>query len=377
MIPKPEGSYISYFSNLVKLNGGINLAQGIPGFQPPEELREAVGSIINDDIHQYAPGVGSYKLLNILHENYSKRFDLKADNFLIVQGATEAISLIYTYLVKKLNGNFSALSFEPAYESYSNLPKIFGQRYIDFPLDDNYSFNPQELKDTIKKGDVKVVFISSPGNPYGKSWSKDEVCTLIGMANELGFYLIFDGVYKELFFDTTPYIPLEHNTPNVFYVNSFSKMLCITGWRIGYLYAHEEHRKELRSIHDYIGLSASSILQHALANYLENNSFGEDFVKGLRDNVKLNFNFLRNKLIGLGFLVPPISGGCFVWAKLPKGNNSGFDFAYELYQKVGVAIIPGEHFSKRHTDWVRLNIARPKQEIVEAATLLSKFIEKS
>jgi len=371
---KPQGSYISYFSNLVKQNGGINLAQGIPGFQPPVELRKALEELVHSNTHQYAPGLGNFRLLGQIHSHYSKRFTVDIDNFLVVQGATEAISLIYTYLTKKLGGDFGVLSFDPAYESYSQLPTIFGQPFVSYPLNEEYSVNFDDLKKAISERNVKIVFLSSPGNPFGKTWSKHEVNQLVGMAEEMDFYLIFDAVYKDLYFDNEPYLPLEHNSPNVFYVNSFSKMLCITGWRIGYLYAHEQHRKAIRSIHDYIGLCAPSILQEALATYLEDNEFGEAFVENFRNNVQANFNYLAPLLAKLGFTIPPTNGGCFIWAKLPKGINDGFDFASELYSKAGVATIPGEHFSKNYASWLRINIARPAEEIEKAAGLVEEFL---
>lgn len=372
--PKPQGSYISYFSNLVKQNGGINLAQGIPGFQPPVELRNAVEELAHSNIHQYAPGLGNFRLLNKIHSHYSKSYKVDIENFLVVQGATEAISLIYTYLNRKLGGDFSVLGFDPAYESYSQLPQIFGQPFVSYPLNDEFSINFDGLKKAISENNVKIIFLSSPGNPFGKTWSKDEVNHLVKLSEELNYYLIFDAVYRDLYFDNEPYLPLEHNSPNVFYVNSFSKKLCITGWRIGYLYAHEQHRMAIRSIHDYIGLCAPSILQEALATYLEENKFGEAFVENFRNNVQSNFNYLGPLLTNHGFTIPPTNGGCFIWAKLPKGINDGFVFASELYSKAGVATIPGEHFSKSYANWLRINIARPAEEIEKAAGLIEKFL---
>ena len=371
---KPLGSYISHFSNLVKQHGGINLAQGIPGFQPPAELLEALRSVINDDVHQYAPGIGNHNLIEIIHKHYANQYAVERDNFLVVQGATEALSLIYTYFNRILKDVFCTLSFEPAYESYSQLPSIFGKRFISYPLNQSFSFSVDELKKTITQNGVKVVFVSSPGNPYGKVWSKEEVHTLIDLANDLDFYLVFDAVYNGLYFDNPPFLPLNEISPNVFYVNSFSKMLCITGWRIGYLYAHPQHRVGLRAIHDYIGLCAPSVQQVALANYLEQHNFGDHFVANFRANVKANFIDLSTTLSKLGFYIPPTNGGCFIWAKLPQGIIDGFQFATELYNKVGVAIIPGEHFSKNHTGWVRFNIARPAEEIKQAKEQITQFL---
>jgi len=376
-IAKPEGSYISYFSNLVKEKGGINLAQGIPGYQPPQELIYQLDGILNGNVHQYAPGIGNFKLRNLLYENYTRSYPVDLENFLIVQGATEALSLIFTYLNGILKDDFSTLSFEPAYESYSQLPKIFGKKYVDFPLDKYYSVDFEKLEFVINNQKVKVVFVASPGNPFGKVWSESEINKLIDLATKLDFYLIFDGVYKDLYFDNPPYLPLTSCSPNVFYVNSFSKMLCITGWRVGYLYAHESHRKGLRAIHDYIGLCAPSLLQEALAHFLAEHNFGDEFVAQFRQNVKQNFETLSRVLLSLGFTIPKIDGGCFIWTKLPENFSDGFRFAYQLYHQKGVAVIPGEHFSKNHSSWIRVNIARPIDEINRGAKLLSEFISKS
>jgi aspartate/methionine/tyrosine aminotransferase len=268
------------------------------------------------------------------------------------------------------------LSFEPAYESYSQLPAIFGQKYVNFPLNDSYSFSEKDFVQTVISNNVKLVFIASPGNPFGKVWSKEEVETLVGLSQELGFYIVFDAVYKELYFERPPYIPFGISSPNVFYVNSFSKMLCITGWRIGYLYAHESHREAIRSIHDYIGLCAPSLLQRGIANYLEENNFGNDFLDSLRRKVNQSFTSLSAVLSQNGFYIPHIKGGCFIWTRLPEGITNGFHFAHSLYQNTGVAIIPGEHFSPNCNNWVRFNIARPLEEIEKAANLIVNYIRK-
>lgn len=368
---KPQGSYISYFSNIVKQRGGINLAQGIPGFDPPNDLIKSLKDSSDLKVHQYAPGMGNFQLLQLIAEKYK----ITTENLIILQGATEALFLIYTYINKKLNGNFTVLSFEPAYESYLQLPKIFGQEFIHYPLNSDYSFNSEALSKTIKENNVRLVFISSPGNPYGKIWSKNEVDELVRLSSQLDFYLVFDAVYEQLYLNEPPYILIDKLSPNLFIVNSFSKMLCITGWRIGYLIAHESHMEGIKTIHDYIGLCAPSLLQHALAEYLNKSDYGVEFTKIFRDNVKQSFNILVKSLSSLGFDIPPIQGGCFVWAKLPKGWKDGFDFASSLYEEQMVAVIPGEHFSDKKKDWIRFNIARPQNEIEAACLGIQKFFE--
>ncbi len=369
---KPIGSYISYFSNMVKQRGGINLAQGIPGFDPPAELINSLKDAADLKVHQYAPGGGNFQLLQLVADKYR----LSINNLLIVQGATESLSLIYTYINKRLNGDFAVLSFEPAYESYLQLPKIFGQKFVHFPLNFDYSFDSDSLSKSIIEYNVKLIFICSPGNPYGKIWSKHEIDELIRLSISLNFYIVFDAVYEQLYFNEPPYIPIDQLSPNLFIVNSFSKMLCITGWRIGYLISHESHMEGIRSIHDYIGLCAPSLLQHALVGYLETSDYADEFTRYFREDVKKSFDILIETLSSIGFYIPPIQGGCFVWAKLPNGWTDGFDFASRLYAEKMVAVIPGEHFSIDKKDWIRFNIARQQQEVIDACFGIKTFFEK-
>ncbi len=356
---------------MVKERGGINLAQGIPGFDPPVDLIKALKDSADLEVHQYAPGMGNFQLLQLI----ALKNKVSADNLLIVQGATEALSLIYTYINKKLQGDFSVLSFEPAYESYLQLPKIFGQEFIHYSLNSDFTFDSNSLLKTIKENNVKLVFIGSPGNPYGKIWSKHEVDELAKLSTDLDFYIVFDAVYEQLYYNEPPYIPIDKLSPNLFIVNSFSKILCITGWRIGYLITHESHMDGIKSIHDYIGLCAPSLLQHALVGYLEGSNYADEFIHFFRENVKKSFGILFKTLDSIGFYIPPIQGGCFVWARLPEGWTDGFDFASRLYEEHMVAAIPGEHFSIDKKNWIRFNVARPQLEVITACQRINTFFE--
>lgn len=368
---KPQGSYISFFSNKVKMLGGINLAQGIPGFNPPAELIDELTKISNTNVHQYAPGLGNLKLLELL----AKQYEVETGNLLVVQGATEGLSLIYTYLLTLIGTDFSVLAFDPAYESYSKLPEIFGQPFIAFPLADDGSFNTEALSTEIISKNVKLIFVSSPGNPYGKIFSKAEVDTLIELSSKLNFYLVFDAVYDELYFNEPPYIPVKSINERLFIVSSFSKSLCITGWRIGYIIHDKAHAAELQSVHDYIGLCAPSLLQQALANFLAKNNYAKDYRAEFRRNITQSFLSLSGTLKELNFEIPRIDGGCFIWAQLPKGFTDGFKFASMLYQENRVAVIPGEHFSPNKVGWIRFNIARPMDEIAAAQKELVRFMQ--
>lgn len=372
---RPAGSYISFMSNKVKKYGGINLAQGIPGFNPPKELTKILSNIAKDNIHQYAPGNGNNDLLDLLLNKYKNEYTFSKDDFLITQGGTEALSLLYTYFNKILPKPFAALAFDPVYESYKYLPEIFNTDFVSFSFEADYSIDFSKLEKSCKENNVKIIFLGSPGNPFGKIWSKNEINFLLKLSKQLNFYIVLDAVYRELYFNEKPYIPLDQFHPNLFYTNSFSKIFSITGWRIGYLIAHQEHMQKIKSIHDYTGLCASSVLQQAIVEYLKKCDFGANYISNLRNKLAESYNHLSVELEKLGFEVPETKGGYFVWAKLPDKYPDGFKFAIDLYEEQKVAVIPGEHFSENAKNYIRFNIAREKSEVDEGISRIKRFFE--
>ncbi len=370
----PKGSLISYMSNMVKKHGGINLAQGIPGFAPPHELLEILSKTARENVHQYAPGIGNHKLIDILLKHYKKYNNALDDaNILMVNGATEAISLIYIYLKNILDKKFSVLSFDPVYESYKYLPGIFHNEFIPFYYHNDQQIDFDELDSIIKINNVKIIFVASPGNPYGRIWSKEELMKLSQICNHNKCYIVFDAVYKDLYFDEEPFQPVELIEENVFYVNSFSKMLSVTGWRIGYLLCNKTHMEKIRYIHDYTGLCVPSVLQVAIAKYLNEYDFAKTYLSTLRKRILANFQMLSEALKENQFTIPTAKGGYFVWAQLPEEYPDGFNWAMNLYEQYKVAVIPGIHFSEKGDRFARLNIAREDKEIKEAITRINRF----
>lgn len=375
---RPEGSLISYFSNRVKKEGGINLAQGTPGFPPPPQLLTFLKKIaVDKKSHQYAPGIGNFDLLELIRQKYtSADFPLSMDNLLVVQGATEGIFLSFFYLTTFLERPFSALSFDPVYESYPMLADMFHVpfEYMDFIENaGTLSVDFDQLEKTIQEKKVKIIFIASPGNPLGKIWDYEEIHRLVSLSQMYDIYILFDAVYKDIYFDQPPFNPLSFNYEKTFYIDSFSKTLSITGWRVGYLIAHAGHMKKIHSIHDYTGLCAPSILQAAIARYLSDYDFGKEYIASINGKCKKSYDLMKKEVEQLGFNVNGGRGGYFLWAKLPRPYTDAFKFALELYNKTQVAVVPGENFSHVKTDYIRVNIGTEMPVIREAILRIKGF----
>lgn len=372
----PKGSLISYFSTLVKQHGGINLAQGIPGFNPPQELLGELENISYENIHQYPPGIGNFALTEQLLHYYSDQYPLKKENMLILQGATEALCLIFLYVFRQNGGSFTTLSFSPPYESYRQLPKQFGLPSIELDPDENGKLPLSQIEEKIETQNVKLIFLASPGNPHGIMFSKDDVDALADICRLKKCFLVFDSVYRTLYYENKPYVPLSKLNPYLFVVDGFSKWFSITGWRVGFLMHDESHCAALRSMHDYTGLCTNSVLQEALYRYVSKNDFGKHYSEKLRNSLAENYRFVSEKLNTIGFNCKKSDGGYFIWAELPKPFSNGFDFAEKLFENQKVAIVPGIHFSEKAEKIVRFNIARPLPELTAGLEKLSDFLTK-
>lgn len=359
-------------SNKVKTNGGINLAQGIPAFMPPTELLDILKQMIDLPYHQYAAGNGDPELVQAIIDYHANQEIVSANQLLVLQGATEALSLIFIYLKKELGTEFTTMAFDPVYEVYKSLPKIFGGNFVSYSNKEE-SFDIEKIEQFISDNRVKLIYIGSPGNPYGLSFTESQLEEFIMLSKKLNFYIVFDAVYKDLYFNEPPYQPINVKNDNFFYVNSFSKMLSITGWRIGYLICSENNMEKIRSIHDYTGLCAPSLFQKALAKYLTDHNYGESYHTNLRNTLKKNYKLLSEELNKLGFVIPKADGGYFVWAKLPDGFTDGYKFTIDLYNNHKVAVIPGEYFSDKCINYIRFNVARESNEIIDAVNELKKF----
>ncbi|MCK5809183.1 pyridoxal phosphate-dependent aminotransferase [bacterium] len=366
---QPTGSLISYMSNLVKQHGGINCAQGVPGFAPPEALLDALQYKIKTVNHQYSPSFGIARL----RAQIAKRYGVAHDSVFVTNGATEAISTLYMMVRKRKGAPLSVGAFNPVYESYRNLPNIFDDSFVPFELPSSGIVDIELFEQQIVQHKTDLFFIASPGNPWGVVFSKERVSAMIAVCEKHRCTLIVDAVYSDIWQKEETYIPWKAVSEYLFVVSSFSKMFSVTGWRVGWAVIPLQLKELFQTVHDYTGLSGVTPFQEVLADFLEQRSDNDEYLKLLRKNTKLSYDVMEKTLVELAFKPLPVDGGYFVWAKLPETLSDDVHFALDLFEKERVATVPGRHFNPESTDFIRLNIARPVDEIREATERIKHY----
>lgn len=368
------GSWIGFMSNKVKTMGGINLAQGLPGFSPPQVLLSLLAEEATGSNHQYAPGRGVPALLNQVVRYLRLPPAAASTNVLITCGATEAITLIYQHLARKKGNSFTVAAFGPAYESYSSLPALLGHRFIELAWEPDGQMDFDRLKTILVHQHVDLLIAGSPGNPWGRVLSANEMGQLCKLASTSDVRIIFDMVYSELWFDKPVSFPWPLIQKNIYVVGSFSKLFSVTGWRVGWLAADADEMTGISRLHDFTSLSAPHPLQVALSRFMDDEQEMGRYINQLRSSIKESVALLEQELSRLGFEVMPAGGGYFVWAELPEWFPDSGSFALDLYEFEGVATVPGIHFGASFHRFVRFNGARPAAEIAEAVTRITRFL---
>jgi len=361
-------------SNKVNVAGGINLAQGLPGFNPPDKLLDALAKEARSNHHQYAPTKGIPGLLTRIADYMQLPLSAATENILITCGATEAIHLIYQHLARKKRDLFTVAAFGPTYESYVNLPALLGHQFVALSWQPDGSVDFTSLKTEILNQNIDLLIIGSPGNPWGRVLSKHDTEQFCELTRTTNVSILFDMVYSELWYNQPTVFPQPVIQDNVYVVGSFSKFLSVTGWRVGWLTATATEMKEICLLHDFSGLSAPHPLQMALYNYMEDHKGVLAFVEELRQSIKSSYIILANAVTALGFHVIPSGGGYFVWAELPEGFSDSGQFVLDLFEKEKLAAVPGIHFGIQFNRMIRFNAARPVEDIMAAAECLSRFL---
>ncbi len=204
-------------------NGVISFGSGQPDLPPPKEAIEGID--IRKDL-RYGLIQGVTELREALSKEYP---DSTADNFVITNGASEALDLIFRSF-----GKGKVLLPRPYYYSYPPLIKLAGMEPVYTDLIEG-RIDIEDLKNKIKG--CKAILINSPSNPTGRVELIETLKEIEKITAKLGVYVVSDEVYKDLIYERENYhIKGDH----VITVNSFSKTYAMCGVRVGYLWSADQ-----------------------------------------------------------------------------------------------------------------------------------------
>ncbi|MDV3221643.1 pyridoxal phosphate-dependent aminotransferase [Intrasporangium sp.] len=371
-----ETTIFAEMSALATRTGAINLGQGFPDTDGPQEMLDAAKAAIDSGRNQYPPGPGVPELLEAVAAHQERFYGLRvdpADEVLVTVGATEAIAAVVLALCEPGD---EVVTFEPYYDSYAATIALAGAtrrtsvlRFPDFAIDE------ESLRAAFSDR-TRLVLLNSPHNPTGKVFTRAELELVADLARRHDAWVVTDEVYEHLVFDDAIHVPmatLPGMAERTITISSAGKTFSATGWKVGWLTGPAEAVAAARTVKQFLTYVGSGPFQPAVALAL---GLGDDVYERLASSLQAKRDLLCNALEASGLSVARPRGTYFVIADAaPLGAGDGMEFARRLPDLAGVVGVPVSVF---HDDQeaartlVRFAFCKRDEVLVEASRRLAE-----
>ncbi|PKH22013.1 pyridoxal phosphate-dependent aminotransferase [Pseudomonas fluorescens] len=270
-LPNVGTTIFTSMSQLAAETGAINLSQGFPDFNGPQDLLDAVGRHVANGHNQYAPMSGLPALRQQVAAKIARSYGVSVDADLevtITPGATQGIFCAIQAVIR--TGD-EVIIFDPCYDSYAPSVELAGGRCVHLQLGlQDFSLDLERIKAALSPR-TRMIVLNTPHNPSGALVSREELDQLAELIRGRDIYLLSDEVYEHLVFDDVPHVSVlahEELYARAFVVSSFGKTYHVTGWKTGYVVAPPALTAELRKVHQYVSFCGVTPLQYALADFM-------------------------------------------------------------------------------------------------------------
>ena len=339
------------------------------GFQPPDNVRQALIDAVNKGNNFYTQSEGLPELLDaIAKKENSKGLSIGPENVVVTNGVSEGLDMVISSIVE--DGD-EVLLPGPYYPPYASYVRLHGGKPIEFAVDfKNSRPDIDDIKAKISSKTVAICLIS-PNNPTGLVFDETALKQIIDIANEHDLYLICDEIYDKIIFDQefTGIGKVAGNSP-VIILNGFSKVHLMSGWRIGYIAFNDS--PQLDSIRENlpklarVRISTNLPVQYAA---LESLRGPQDYIGKFVSEIKIHRDYVIKRLNAMNNITCYNPQGAFY--AFPKIENNKFssdkDFVLELLKQKGVLTVHGSGFGTQYgSDHFRI-VYLPNMEILESA----------
>lgn len=363
----------------------ISLSVGEPDFDTPEHVKEAAKKALDDNFTRYSPVPGYPDLRKAIVDKLKKENNLDYDisQIVVSTGAKQSLS---NAILTLINPGDEVIIPTPYWVSYSEMVTLAEGRsvFINTTLDSDFKITPQELEAAITPK-TKLFMFSSPCNPTGSLYSRDELAGLVEVFERYpDIYIISDEIYEHINFAGTHVSIAEFESikDRVILINGFSKAFAMTGWRLGYLAANHEIAAANDKLQGQTTSGTCSIAQRAgIVAYEQGLESVLRMKEAFTRRRELVYNLLKeipgvktNLPQGAFYFFPDISS--FFGKKDPEGNTikDSADLALYLLNEAHVATVDGGSFG--NNNYIRLSYAASDENLIEALRRIKEALAR-
>ena len=379
--PSPTGAALALAADLRAAGRDIiGLGAGEPDFDTPQAIKDAAISAITAGATKYTPISGTTELKAAIQRKFSRDNGLNysQQQILVTSGAKQAL---YNLCMALLENGDEAIIPAPYWVSYPDMVKLSDAKpvVIETGIEQNFLITPTQLADAITDR-TKLLFLNSPSNPTGASYSRDELAALGEVLREHpDIAVVSDEIYEHIHWGKDPFVSFASACPHLLErtvtVNGVSKAYAMTGWRIGYAAGPEALITAMTTIQSQSTSNACSVSQRAAEAALDGD---QSVVPEMTAAYRRRHDFVVAALNDIpGFECRPGEGTFYAFPRVSGaiealGLSNDLEFAEFLVNKADVSLVAGSAFGA--PGYVRLSFACSMETLVEALQRIKRAV---
>ncbi|MDC3156001.1 pyridoxal phosphate-dependent aminotransferase [bacterium] len=360
----------------------ISLSLGEPDFNTPDYIKNAAINAINENYNSYTPVDGYLDLKKAIITKFERDNNLKykPSQIVVSTGAKQALYNVASVLINPAD---EVILPCPYWVSYSDIVKLKGGVPVEIKTDikNNFKMSDKQLEEAITKK-TKMIWFSSPCNPSGSVYNKQELERLVKVLEKYqDIFIVSDEIYEHINYLGKHFSigAFENIKDRTITVNGVSKAFAMTGWRIGYIGAPEWIARACNKLQGQVTSGANCIAQRAVITALtESPNKISGMVKEFKNRRNLIIKLL-NEIDGIKCNIP--DGAFYVFPNISHffGKKIGesqiknaTDMSMFLLENSLVATVTGDAFG--NGDCIRISYAASEKQIVEAISRIKKVL---
>ncbi len=356
----------------------LSFSAGEPDFDTPQVIKDSAIAAINAGFTKYTAVDGIPELRTAIANKLKRDNGLVyAPNQIIVSNGAK--HSLFNLFQTTINDGDEVIIPAPYWVTYPELVKYCGGVVVEIQTDhtSGYKITPEQLKSAIS-AKTKMIVLTSPSNPTGSVYTKDELTALADVLKGTDILVASDEMYEKLLYDgkfTSAAAISEDMFNRTITINGLSKSVAMTGWRFGYLAAKDtELISAMKKLQSQSTSNICSITQKAAITGLDGSADAD--IESMRQAFAARRDEaveLFNAIDGLSVVKP--DGAFYLFVNTQKIENDSLKFSKMLLEETGVAVVPGLGFG---TDGhFRFSFATDMQSIREGITRIKAFVAKN
>ncbi|MET1027429.1 MAG: aminotransferase [Dongiaceae bacterium] len=344
----------------------IDVCQAVPGYPPPPALTDYLAKVIGEFASsRYTEIEGLSDLRAALAIDIARTYGglIGAGNVLITAGCNQAFCLGTLALAKAGDEIVMPLPYYFNYQMWLDMQGIRA-RHVAFRPGQGGIPDLDEVAAAIGPR-TKALLMISPNNPTGTVYPPAVLRQFYELAKSRGIALILDETYRD-------FMPHDHAPHDLFgdpdwegtliHLYSFSKVFCLTGYRVGAVVGAPALIGEIAKAMDTVAICAPRIGQLAALRGLQTEGVwrhGNTLL--MRDRLAaLKSAFNRNDL-GYELIT---AGAYFAYIRHPHRGQSAASVARRLVDRQNLLALPGAMFGAGQEDYLRVAFANVSQTLM-------------